>query len=386
MMRLKSLYLSGYKSFAFGPPTRARDGTLDYGGRRVSLGDVTVLLGANGAGKSNVVSFFRMMGCLATGALQQYIGQAGTAESILHYGSAVTPQIDAELVFEGDCNTDTYKLSLAGAAPDTLIFTREQVIWQREGVPTLYDSTLGPGHRESLLESAGRNGQEPCRFVHRLLRGCRVYQFHDTSEEAKIRKGGYIEDARCLRSDAGNLAAYLYALRQSEPAYYQRIVRTIRQVCPQFHDFDLAPSARNEQYILLNWREAHRPDYLMGPHQLSDGTLRFMAMATLLLQPPERLPSVVVLDEPELGQHPAAIAVLADLIRGVTEHSQVILATQSPTLVNHFRLDEIRPLESRDGQSFFLDLNPEDYRAWLEDYTTGELWQKDVFGGSPRHA
>ncbi|HOB76010.1 MAG TPA: AAA family ATPase [Phycisphaerae bacterium] len=382
MMRLKSLYLSGYKSFAFGPPTRAQDGAWDYGGREASFGDVTVLVGANGAGKSNVVSFFRMMGYLATGALQQYIGQAGTAESILHYGSAVTPRIDAELVFGGDGNTGIYKLSLSSAAPDTLIFTREQVIWQREGDPIPYDSVLGSGHRESLLES---NGQEPCRFVHRLLRDCRVYQFHDTSEEAKIRKGGYIEDARYLRSDAGNLAAYLYALRQSQPAYYDRIVRTIRQVCPQFQDFELAPSVRNEQYILLNWREAHRPDYLMGPHQLSDGTLRFMAMATLLLQPPERLPSVIVLDEPELGQHPAAIAVLTDLIRGVTDRSQVILATQSPTLVNHFRLDEIRPLEFRDGQSFFLDLNPEDYRAWLEDYTTGELWQKDVFGGSPRH-
>lgn len=221
--------------------------------------------------------------------------------------------------------------------------------------------------------------------MHALLWGCRVYQFHDTSDKSKIRKSGYIEDAGYLRHDAGNLAAYLYSLRQSQPSYYERIVQTIRQACPQFQDFDLAPSTRNEQYILLNWRETHRPDYLMGPHQLSDGTLRFMALATLLLQPPERLPSVIVLDEPELGQHPSAIAVLADLVRGVTDRSQVILATQSPTLVNHFTLDQIRPLEFRDGRSFFLGLEPKDYQSWLEDYTTGELWQKDVFGGGPRH-
>ena len=219
----------------------------------------------------------------------------------------------------------------------------------------------------------------------RLLRGCRVFQFHDTSDEAKIRKSGYIEDAAYLRSNGGNLAAYLYALQQTQRTYYDRIVRTIRQVCPQFDDFVLAPSPRNDKYIVLNWREVHRAEYLMGPHQLSDGTLRFMALATLLLQPPDRLPSVIILDEPELGLHPTSIAVLADLVCAVGSRSQVILATQSPTLVNHFSLEKVRPLEFRDGRSVFLELKASEYESWLEDYSTGELWQKDVFGGGPRH-
>lgn len=385
MMQLKSLYLSGFKSFASGPPIRKADGTLDYAGRKVEFGHVTVLLGANGAGKSNLVSYFKMMGYLATGALQQYIGEAGTAESLLHYGSGITPRLDAELIFEGDDARDVYTISLAGAQPDTLIFTGEAVTWFRTGEVEPYKRSLGAGHRESLLDQAIREGHEPCRFMQRLLRGCRVYQFHDTSDEAKIRKSGYIEDAAYLRSNAGNLAAYLYALQQTQAAYYDRIVRTIRQVCPQFGDFVLAPSARNEKYILLTWREAHGPDYLMGPHQLSDGTLRFVALATLLQQPPERLPAVIVLDEPELGLHPSAIAVLADLVRGVASRSQVILATQSPTLVNHFPLNEIRPIEFRGGRSVFLELKADEYQSWLEDYTTGELWQKDVFGGGPRH-
>lgn len=377
MMKLKKIHLAGFKSFA----GRASQ----EGGGEIEIGDVTVLLGANGAGKSNLVSFFRMMGHLTTGALQQYVGQAGTADALLHYGPSVTARIDAELVFEGDDATDVYTMALASAQPDTLVFVTETVNWQRAGETKPYQRALGSGHRESLLEQAAQEGQAPCRVMLRLLRGCRVYQFHDTSEDAKIRKSGYIEDAAYLRSNGGNLAAYLYALQQTQSAYYERIVRTIRQVCPQFGDFVLSPSPRNDKYILLNWRQAEGPDYLMGPHQLSDGTLRFMALVTLLLQPHDRLPSVIILDEPELGLHPSAISVLADLITGVSTRSQVIMATQSPTLVNHFSLEQIRPIEFRDGRSVFLDLRADEYQAWLDDYTTGELWQKDVFGGGPRH-
>lgn len=376
-MKLKGVRLGGFKSFA--------PGTAGGGGSEVEIGDVTVLLGANGAGKSNIVSFFRMLGYLANGELQRYVGEAGTAETLLHYGAGQTPQIDAELVFEGEGDVLVYEFTLAPAQPDTLVFAAEAVRWRRPGETAPHELSLGTGHRESLLERAAQQGQEPCAALLSLLRGCRVYQFHDTSDSAKIRKSGYIEDAAYLRSNGGNLAAYLHALQQAEPAYHGRIVRTIQQAFPQFGGFELSPSARNERYILLNWRQAQGPEYLMGPHQLSDGTLRFMALATLLLQPEDRLPSVIVLDEPELGLHPAAIAVLADMIRGVTPRSQVIVATQSPTLVNHFSLAEIRPIEFRDGRSVILDLQAEEYVSWLEDYTTGELWQKDVFGGGPRH-
>lgn len=371
-MRLKSVRLAGFKSFAAG------------GGSRIEIGDVTVLLGANGAGKSNLVSFFKMLGYLTTGALQRYIGEAGTAETLLHYGSGQTPQMEAELVFEGGNSSNTYGITLAPAQPDTLLFAAEEVKWRRAGDAAPHRRLLGAGHRESLLEEAARQA-EPCDVLLRLLRGCRVYQFHDTSDSAKIRKSGYIEDAGHLRGDGGNLAAFLYGLQQTQPEYHARIVRTVQQVCPQFGDFELSPSVRNDRYILLNWRQADVPGYLMGPHQLSDGTLRFMALATLLLQPADRLPAVIVLDEPELGLHPAAIAVLADMARGVTSHSQVVMATQSPTLVNHFSLEEIRPIELRDGRSVVLELSAGEYESWLEEYTTGELWQKDVFGGGPRH-
>ncbi len=384
-MRLKSLYLSGFKSFRSEySPGRPAD-AMRLPNRRLEFGDITVLLGANGAGKSNVVGFFRMLSFLTTGALQEYVGRAGGADSILHYGLKTTPRLDAEVVFEGDGSRDTYSLTLVGAPAGGIIFTGEQVTWEQDNRPAPWTRQLGAGHTESQLLSAKGQGDRSCGVVLSLLQRCRPYQFHDTTPEAKIRNPGYVEDAAYLRADGGNLAAYLRAMRLSQREYYDRIVRTTRQVCPQFEDFVLEPSPQNPKYVVLNWRSSGRADYLMGPHQLSDGTLRFMAMATLMLQPPERLPLAIILDEPELGLHPAAIAVLADLVRGAATRCQVVLATQSPTLVSHFPLEQIRPVEFQDDETLFLDFRPDDFKEWLDDYTTGELWQKDVFGGGPRH-
>jgi len=129
--------------------------------------------------------------------------------------------------------------------------------------------------------------------------------------------------------------------------YYQRIVRYIKMAMPQFQDFVLEPSPRNENYILLNWLE-NGSEYLFGPHQISDGSLRFMALATLLLQPPKTLPNVIILDEPELGLHPSAISVLTGMIKAASQNSQIILATQSTHFVDEFEANSIVIVERDD--------------------------------------
>jgi predicted ATPase len=218
-----------------------------------------------------------------------------------------------------------------------------------------------------------------------LLWGCRTYQFHDTSSEAPIRKAGYIEQGDFLQADAGNLPAYLHALRNNHRPYYDRIVENIRLVFPQFGDFVLKPSPQNERYILLNWQEAGRSDYLFGPHQLSDGTLRFTALATLFLQPPAKLPPVIVIDEPELGLHPYALTVLAGMVKAAAEKCQVILATQSTRLVDEFDVGQIVIVErdKKENCTRCKRLNPKDLEEWIARYSTSELWEKNVLGGRP---
>nr|VFJ86044.1 MAG: AAA domain-containing protein, putative AbiEii toxin, Type IV TA system [Candidatus Kentron sp. LFY] len=196
-----------------------------------------------------------------------------------------------------------------------------------------------------------------------------------------------MDDVDYLRSDAGNLAAFLKRLKESADyrRYYDRIVRHIRRVMPEFHDFVLNTLPENANYVRLNWTDASGNDYLFGPHQISDGSLRFMALTTLLLQPSELLPQFIVVDEPELGLHPAAIAELAGMVRSVSHKTQMLLATQSTRLVDEFSPEDLliveRDEESR--SSVFKKLDGEQLRDWLERYSLSELWEKNVLGGQP---
>ena len=374
-IKLTRLKIEGYKSL--------REVEVDFG-------DVTVLLGANGAGKSNLVSFFRMLGFVSTGALQQFVGRAGRSDSLLFGGRRVTPQIRAEAEFvgadrsSGHRTTTTYRMRLGDAAPDTLIFLSERVLCHQATYAVPREVILDGGERESRLREKASEGDSTCRVLLALLSGCRSYQFHDTSPQANVRRSRYIEDASYLRDDAGNLAPYLYALRETRPDSYRRIVDTVRVVFPAFEDFSLAPSATNSREIILNWHEKGRADHLFGPHQLSDGSLRFMALATLLLQPPERLPNVIIVDEPELGLHPYAISVLAAMVRSAARKAQVVLATQSPRLVDEFEPGDIVVLESKGPEGTECRRpDPGELAEWLEEYSLGELWEKNRFGGRP---
>ncbi|MBM4049829.1 MAG: DUF2813 domain-containing protein [Planctomycetes bacterium] len=367
MDRLQRIEIEGFKSI------RMMD---------LELRPLNVLIGANGAGKSNLVSYFRMLNYMSTGALQEFVGRAGGADSLLHFGAKRTPQMSATLNFETDTGTSTYHHRLVHAALDSLIFAEERTVFLRPGARSPQETILGSGHKESLLPSRAQQDDRTSRVFHHLLRGCQVFQFHDTSETAYIRGKRNIDDNRFLYDNAGNLAAVLYRLQQTKPEYYRRIVAAIQQIAPFFRDFDLAPDALNPKLILLNWR-ARDPEFLFGPHQLSDGTLRTMALFTLLLQPEEDLPRVILLDEPELGLHPSAIQLLGSLLRSVATHHQVIVATQSVAFVDQFDPGDVVVVELRENSSEFQRQDSEKLKDWLEQYSLGELWQKNVIGGRP---
>lgn len=371
-LKLTNIHLEGFKS-------------VNGEGQDIPIGEITVLLGANGAGKSNLIAFFKMLNYMMTGALQIYIGESGFADSLLYYGSKRTPRLRASLTFSNSDSEDTYHFALSHAAGDTLIFTEESFVWQKRDSDTPYVVQLDPGSKESRLTEKGESDKTAA-VISSLLKWCRVFQFHDTSKEAKIRNSGNIEDYKFLKSDGGNLAAFLCALQQKEETrpYYQRIVRYVRMAMPQFHDFVLQPSFRNENKIILNWCELGS-EYLFGSHQISDGSLRFMALATLLLQPPKMLPKVIVLDEPELGLHPAAISILAGLIRAASQHSQVLLATQSTRFVDEFDPENIVVVERDEKEkcSVYRRLDAAALAQWLERYSLSELWEKNVIGGRP---
>ncbi len=366
--RLKRITLRGFKSI--------KNLELD-------IHSLNVLIGANGAGKSNLVSFFKMINEMMGGRLQQYIAGAGRSQSVLHFGPKVTPQLEGHLEFEVDNGTDTYSMRLFHAAGDTLVFAEETLTFWQTRWPNPKVLSLGAGHRETRIPDEAGGGEPTAKVFRHLLNQCRVYHFHDTSATARVRQSCYIGDNRWLMPDAGNLAALLFRLKNEEdPSAYQRIISTIRLIVPFFEDFELEPALPSKQDILLNWRH-RQADQVFGPHQLSDGTLRAICLITLLLQPEEDLPDLIIIDEPELGLHPYALTVVASLLRKAAQHTQLLVSTQSSSFLDIFEPEEIVVVKRDQQESLFLRPSPSILESWLEEYSMGEVWEKNVIGGGP---
>jgi len=345
-------------------------------------GRLTVLIGPNGAGKSNFLSFFKMLSwALAPpGGLQEYVGRSGGASAILHDGPERTPQMQAQVRLVTEKGTNDYAFQLAHAAADSFIFTEEKYRFSAPQFPTEADWTdLDAGHRESSLLKKADQGEPTAKVISALLRKVISHQFHNTSDSARIRQKWYIEEGRWLKEDAGNLAPFLYRLLRDEPGYYSRIVDTIRLILPFFADFEFEAEYGR---MLLRWRE-RESDRIFNSGQAADGMLRIFALVALLEQPERDLPDVLLLDEPELGLHPYAIEVISGIIRSVSSHVQVILATQSVSLIDRFSPEDVVVVERSGRGSRFQRLSGNDLTDWLEQYTLSELWEKNVIGGRP---
>lgn len=156
-------------------------------------------------------------------------------------------------------------------------------------------------------------------------------------------------------------------------------MRTTRQILPFFRDFFLEQDGPS---IPLRWAEKDT-DMVFGAAQASDGMLRAIALVSLLLQPVEHLPSVIILDEPELGLHPYAISIIAGLLKSVSIHRQVILATQSTAFIDCFDPDDIVIVERKGRESLFTRPKWESLSEWVDTYSIAELWEKNVLGGRP---
>jgi predicted ATPase len=370
----------------------------------LDLSPINVLIGANGSGKSNFISFFKLLSWMmrSPGQLQLFVGQSDGANSLLFDGAAVTSQIEAELNFEsknlnlGYTPNLDYIFNLSYAATDTFVFGRELYAWNDPDQGNIFDlltedeftdlkfknrygiSPYESGYKESRLINDSEN-KTITEEIYSSIQNIATYQFHDTSRTARFKQKWDIDDNQFLKEDAGNLAPFLLRVRENKPRYYQRIVETLRQIIPFFADFIFTP---RHNTIILQWQEIGT-DLVFSPHQASDGTLRAMALVTLLLQPPDSLPDVLILDEPELGLHPYAINIIGGLTNSVANHCQVILATQSPLLVDCFDPEDIIVVERNERESSFKRLVQADLEDWLEEYSLSELWNKNVLGGRP---
>jgi predicted ATPase len=365
-MKLDRIEVSGFKSI--------RELKLD-------LRSLNVLIGANGSGKSNFIELFEVLNNVVAGNFQLYVAIKGGADYFLYYGQKSTEKIQIRL----DFGLNAYSCTWVPTANGTLVFSDETTFYHDLGYPRPYSRKVGTGHSESKLpQTANYLKRNIESYVLENLNNWKVYHFHDTSVSALVKKARDINDNIYLRPDASNLAAFLYLLKETRNEYYEAIRDTVRLVASFFDDFLLRPDPNNENMIKLEWREKGW-DIPFQAYHLSDGTLRFICLATLLLQP--EMPSTILIDEPELGLHPYAIVVLASLMKSAAKRTQLIVSTQSVSLVNQFDAEDLLVVERNERdhkyETVIERVDSEKLDAWLEEYALGELWEKNVLGGRP---
>ena len=339
------------------------------------LGKLNVFVGGNGSGKSNLVGVFRFLNRVVSGELQTHTAASGGANAILHFGRKRSPLLEMATEIQDDQEKVRYEFQLQPDAVDRFFISQER---HQSSFPSNagFKVDLGSGHSESRLKASTFSSAQ---HVYSALSSYRIYHFHDTSSEARVKQTQSLDNAAALLADAANLAPFLRRMRKVSPGHFQNIEGAVRQVVPFFAGFHLEPddSGRN---LLLAWKEkGHEEPFPAAA--LSDGTLRFMCLATLLLQP--SLPAVILLDEPELGLHPAAIHLLAALLDSASTRSQVLVATQSVTLLNQLTPDDVWTVERRSGESIFTPLREADRSTWPAGAALGDLWERNVFGATP---
>ena len=357
---LERISLSGYKSIR-----ELKDFDLSRG--------LNVLIGANGSGKTNFIRFFELLGNLMdpNKGLQNYTSARGRADAFLFRGMKVTPEFKAQLKF----GKNEYKFTLRAADDRSLFFAQESAPFDGPHYGAV-ENDRGSGHKESNV--ARYQKTQALKWVYETIRDWRVYHFHDTSPSAPVMGLCNIVDNEVLQGNAANLAAFLMRMGAANPEHFAQIEETVRQVAPFFGAFVLKEVVPGQTQLL--WKDRYS-DLLYYPHQLSDGTLRYICLATLLLQP--KPAATIVIDEPELGLHPYAIKLLASLLHEAAQRAQLIVSTQASLLVDELTPEQVIVVNHRDGETLFERQNATKLKDWLEEYTLGQLWEKNELGGLP---
>lgn len=356
--QLSRMTISGYKSI------KACD---------ITFGKINVLIGSNGAGKSNFVSAFSLLQNILSKNLQVSVAQSGV-NALLYKGRKETDEIAFEVYF----GNNSYGFNLVPTDDNRLIFRKEffgyHGQWKNE-------SNVARGNSEAMWDTGAHNQIDQYVIPTLKKQNWRVYHFHDTGRSAKVKQEHNISNNKVLMFDAANLAAFLYRLKGNYKKNYDEIVQTIQLIAPYFSDFVLEPQEGNEEQIVLKWQQKGCEN-IFNASQLSDGTLRFICLATLLLQPHELQPATIVVDEPELGLHPYAITIFAEMVKQLSDEKQIIISTQSVELLNEFDVEDVIVVDRGENGSEFKRLNEGDLEVWLEeDYALGDLWKKNILGG-----
>ena len=355
----------------------------------VQLGPINILVGPNGGGKTNLLTALRMLGEIRDQRLAAFVAEHGGASNMLHYGPKTTPAMSIGFdLLADDGERLKYDATLCHSHGDRLLFGEEEVsdkdssaCWSR-----WMNAGPCPPHESAFLRDHEPLARRPGYVAADFIRGIQYYHFHDTSLSSPMRTNCSQADAQRLRWDGSNLAVWLYWISKCKDeshvanwTYFTGLVRMVAPFVDELIPRLVVPHMGEASAIRLYWRD--KLGYQFDVNELSDGTLRAIAVFAALVQPYNVRPTLVVLDEPELGMHPSAIGLLGELIRSSSARSQVVVATQSSSLIDHFEPGEVLITEQFGGLSRFGRLELGELRDWLEEYSLSQLYDMNVLGG-----
>jgi len=327
----------------------------------IDLQNINILIGANGAGKSNFIAFFDMVGALLNGDFAGFVQRQGGYEHLSYNGNETDQIIEGTLDFD---DADTFHFNVNPTDNKFLIRDADYNYnsqWLKD-----YDAS-------------SKNTSECCQqseYIKNCTRYFTAYHFNDSRSLSKMCSGCSVSDNEVLRRDGSNLAACLFRLQQERQRDFLYLESVIHSVVPDFKQFKFVENASDERTVSLKWEQTGTDTCFNGAY-LSDGTLRFIALTTLLLQPIEN--ATIIIDEPELGLHPNAINKLAAMVQRAALKNQVIVATQSVSLINRFQSEDIIFTDKGNSTTLKRVAN-DDIKGWMADYSLGEIWEKGIIG------
>ena len=354
----------------------------------LELRPLTVLIGANGCGKTSVLDVLNLLSNSAQGRLGPAVSEMAGLGSVLTYDRA--PELKLGLSFNSSVGEMLgYHLVLE---PRGLGFAiREESmgspiepsqIAASDARVDFYDvrgELVESGSRRGLLETAlsqvpkSLHGPEEFRET---LAGSTFYQGISVGVRSPVRLPQQLGPAQLPGRDGEDLVSCLYSMRESHPERFEAVEDTLRVAFPRFKRLEFPPVAAGT--VGLGWRDNDSTKTFYA-HQLSPGTLRFLWLTALLQSP--GLPALILLDEPEVSLHPEMVSLMVDQFREASFRSQLVIATQSDSLIRFLEPKEVVVCDSDEGAMTTLTRADElDLEEWLKEYSLDELWRNGRLG------
>ena len=368
----------------------------------IKLNPLNVLIGANGSGKTSILDVFSLLANSASGKLNESLSEQNGIDANLSNLAAANAGKSQFMSFELAMHVPSYKpieyrlaispqgasykiadelLSQYGGRPEPfkhIVAHHDNVVYYEWKLSKkgLVRPNWEYNPKESALSQVPKMFREPEDFRKRLASSTH-YHVLDVSRRAPIRLPQQMRDATLPGHDGEDLVSCLFTLRETDPDRFELIEATLRAGFPSFERLNFPPVAAGTLAMTWKDRNSKYPFYM---HQLSEGTLRFLWLVTLLHSP--GLTEVTMIDEPEVSLHPELLSLLADLLRDASNRTQLIVATHADRLVRFLQPSEILTINTNDeGASEVICADELDLENWLKEYSMDEVWRMGRIGG-----